>query len=184
MRVRYSFLWVTQNENVNMFKALRLLKRCILLIDLASRPGTSWTSAVLNWWLVLVGKEPPASTVSLAKSGAARTEGTEAMEEASLSRVALYCTCRQLCLVTMFYNCLKQDIELIYLFIFVSSQLIGLLNHWLRCFQSTREKMGSRGAARIVMAGMATEHMFTWVWVSEACVLCHYSTLPVYILLL
>lgn len=45
-------------------------------------------------------------------------------------------------------------------FLLVQLQLIGSLNHWLKLFPSTREKMGSQGAARIAMAGMATPHMF------------------------
>lgn len=143
-----------KNFNLKMFKSLGLLKPKLikLLIDLANRPGTLWTSAVLNWWLVLVGKEPAAFTVSLAKSGGARMEATEVMEAASLSRVGLQYTCSGLCLVCVIKKTLS---------FFVSSQLIGLLNHWLRFFRSTREKMGSQGAARIVMAGMAAQHMFT-----------------------
>lgn len=80
-----------------MLKALRLLKPKLitLLMDLVNRPGTLWTIAVFNWWLVLVGKEPAAFTVSLAKSGAARMEGTGVMEGASLSRVGLQSTCRE-----------------------------------------------------------------------------------------
>lgn len=110
--ISYSFIWVTQNLNLKMFKALMLLKPKLIKfwLDLANRPGTLWTSAVLNWWLVLVGKEPAAFTVSLAKSGAALMEGTEAMEEASLSRVGLQYTCRELCLFTMFH---KEDIVFI-----------------------------------------------------------------------
>lgn len=90
-----------KNFNLKMFKSLGLLKPKLikLLIDLANRPGTLWTSAVLNWWLVLVGKEPAAFTVSLAKSGGARMEATEVMEAASLSRVGLQYTCSGLCLV-------------------------------------------------------------------------------------
>lgn len=87
-----------------MFKALRLLRPKLikLLIDLANRPGTLWTSDVLSWWLARVGKEPAAFTASLAKSGAARMEGTEVMEEASLSGVGLQYACRDLCLFSMF----------------------------------------------------------------------------------
>lgn len=59
------------------------------MVGLATRPGTLWTSAALNWWLVLVGKESSAFTVSRAKSGAARTEGTGATAEASSSGVGL-----------------------------------------------------------------------------------------------
>lgn len=88
-----------------MLKALSLLKPKLitLLMDLANRPGTLWTSAVLNWWPVLVGKESAASTVSPAKSGAARMEATEVMEGASLSRVGLQFTCRELWLLNMFH---------------------------------------------------------------------------------
>lgn len=52
-------------------------------LDLANRPGTLWTIDVLNWWLVLVGKEPTAFIVNPGKSGVAQMEGTEAMEETS-----------------------------------------------------------------------------------------------------
>lgn len=78
------------------FVLLWLLKpKLIKVLDLATRPGALWTIAGSNWWLVLVGKEPAAFTVSLAKSGAARTEATEGMAEASSSRVGLPYTCRE-----------------------------------------------------------------------------------------
>lgn len=74
---------------------LCLLEPNLIKVDMATRPGTLWTIGGSDWWLVLVGKEPTAFTVSLAKSGAARTEGMEAMEEASLSRVGVPHACRE-----------------------------------------------------------------------------------------
>lgn len=61
--------------------------KLIKVLDLANSPGALWTIAASHWWLVLVGKEPTAFTVNLARSGAVRMEGTEAMEEASFSGV-------------------------------------------------------------------------------------------------
>lgn len=57
----------------------KLTQTCFALCN---RPGTLWTIAVLNWWQVLVGKEPAAFTVNPVKSGAAQMEGMEVMEEA------------------------------------------------------------------------------------------------------
>lgn len=92
-----------------MFCVLWLLKpKLIKVLDLASRPGALWTIAGSNWWLVLVEKEPAASTVSLAKSGVARTEGTEVMAEASLSRVGLPDTCSDASSVALI-KCHKEE---------------------------------------------------------------------------
>lgn len=69
--------------------------KLIKVLDLANSPGTLWTIGVSHWWLVLVGKEPTAFTVNLAKSGAAQMEGMEAMAEASFSGVGLLYTRRE-----------------------------------------------------------------------------------------
>lgn len=99
--------------------------KLIKVLDLATRPGPLWTIAGSNWWLVPVEKEPAAFTVSPAKSGAARTEGTEVMAEASLSRVGLPDTCRERVSSVAFLKCHKEEKPMGSLYLSNYSESVG-----------------------------------------------------------